>query len=146
MLEISNRKGIRQFKAYRQIHAVVFRSKTSFPTRFVSHTWTRDRRDQMCRNLAEFTRLKAAELKEVLDEIAAEKRVIRRESQTHSLLDELLMQVPTDPIMLWIDKVSVFSWNGTRFVLCLDSYFLYHILVPGMDDNRLLVSWVLVVG
>ncbi|CAM9802911.1 unnamed protein product, partial [Ectocarpus fasciculatus] len=74
---------------------------------FVSHTWTRDRRDQMCRNLAEFTRLKAAELKEVLDEIAAEKRVIRRESQTHSLLDELLMQVPTDPIMLWIDKFCV---------------------------------------
>lgn len=67
----------------------------------------------MCRNLAEFTRLKAAELKEVLDEIAAENRVIRRESQTHSLLDELLMQVPTDPMMLWIDKASVFSWNGT---------------------------------
>ncbi|CAM9108741.1 unnamed protein product [Ectocarpus sp. 4 AP-2014] len=74
---------------------------------FVSHTWTRDRRDQLCRNLAEFTRLKGAELKEVLDEIAAEKRVIRRESQTHSLLDELLMQVPTDPMILWIDKFCV---------------------------------------
>lgn len=59
----------------------------------------------------------------MLDEIGAEKRVIRRESRTHSLLDELLMQVPTDPMMLWIDKVSVFSWSGTGYVLCLDALF-----------------------
>lgn len=72
---------------------------------FVSHTWARDRRDQMFRNSAEFTGFKAVELNNFLEDVASEKRASRRESVAFSKLDEMLMKVPTEPLVLWIDKV-----------------------------------------
>lgn len=72
---------------------------------FVSHTWVRDRRDPMFRNSAEFTGFKAVELNNFLEDISSEKRASRSESGDFSKLDEMLMKIPTEPLVLWIDKV-----------------------------------------
>lgn len=72
---------------------------------FVSHTWARDRRDQMFRNSTDFIGSKAVELKEVLEDIVAEKRAAERTDSSWSHLDEMLMKVPIKPLDLWIDKV-----------------------------------------
>jgi len=62
----------------------------------------------MFRNSTEFVGFKAAELKEALQDIAVEKRASRK-PEDFSRLDEMLMNIPTDPVVLWIDKVC-----GTR--------------------------------
>lgn len=59
----------------------------------------------MFRNLAEFTGFKATELNNFLEDVTSEKQAARRESGTTSRLDEMLMKVPTEPLVLWIDKV-----------------------------------------
>lgn len=82
----------------------------AFRASFVSHTWARDRRDPMFRSSTEFTGFKAAELKEVLEDIAAEKRAVKRSKSSYSRLDEMLMKVPTAPLDLWIDKVCWARW------------------------------------
>eukprot|EP00903_Cladosiphon_okamuranus_P015168 g14024.t2 len=74
---------------------------------FVSHTWARDRRDPMFRNSAEFTAFKAMELNNFLEDVAAEKQACRRESGSISRLDEMLVKVPKEPLVLWIDKFCV---------------------------------------
>eukprot|EP00752_Nemacystus_decipiens_P002507 g2354.t3 len=74
---------------------------------FVSHTWARDRRDPMFRNSTEFTGFKAVELNNFLEDIASEKRATKRESGGISKMDEMMMKVPTEPLVLWIDKFCV---------------------------------------
>lgn len=58
----------------------------------------------MFRNSTDFVGFKAAELKEALEDIAVEKRASSKQ-EDFSRLDEMLMNIPTDPLMLWIDKV-----------------------------------------
>lgn len=59
----------------------------------------------MFRNSAEFAGFKASELHGFLEDVASEKRAIKGESGATSRLDEMLMKVPTEPLVLWIDKV-----------------------------------------
>lgn len=72
----------------------------------------------MFRTPNEFTASKAAELKEVLEDIVMEKRAERRtKDSSFSLQDEMLMKSETEQLDLWIDKVCdmyIFSSIGRR--------------------------------
>lgn len=104
---------------------------------FVSHTWARDRRDPMFRNSTEFTGFKSAELKDSLEDIASEKQASGRQLGAITRLDEMLMNVPTEPLMLWIDKVCL---RGRFSFFCLVDAHTPHGFV--LRQSNMFVWWV----
>lgn len=118
-----------------------FCSDMALCERFLSHTWARDRRDPMFRNSAEFAGFKAVELNNFLEDVAAEKQACSRESGAFSRLDEMLMKVPTEPLVLWIDKVcGGIRLHPSAYFTCAQLPFdiLYHseeLLWAQADNN-----------
>lgn len=88
----------------------------------------------MFRNSTEFAGSKAAELKEVLEEIAAEKRASTREKSTFTYLDEMLMTVPTEPLDLWIDKVCGVGGRWRFHFPLAYAGLIFTLFVPACPD------------